>query len=66
MDERQRSECFGLPHGNLIGPVIAGIVLIMIGVSSFFGWDFWYYFWPIVIIIVGILIIVGAIYSRRR
>lgn len=66
MDDRARSECFGLPHGNLIGPLIGGTILILIGVSFFVGWDFWNYIWPILIIIVGLLIIAGAIYGYKN
>ncbi|MCE5213278.1 MAG: zinc-ribbon domain-containing protein [Methanobacterium sp.] len=63
---RQRNECFGLPHGNIIGPVIIGVILILIGLSSIYGFSFWTYVWPALIVIVGILIIAGAIYSTRR
>ncbi len=66
MDDRQRCECFGLPYGNLIGPLIAGIILIMVGLSAFIGWDIWNYLWAVIIIIIGLLIILGAIYSRKR
>jgi len=61
-----KDECFGLPHGNLIGPLIAGAVLILIGLSSIYGFEIWQYFWPVLIVIIGILIISGAIYSSRK
>jgi uncharacterized membrane protein YvbJ len=64
--KRQRDECFGLPHGNIIGPVIIGIILILVGLSSIYGFEIWRYLWPALIVIIGILIIVGAIYSTRR
>ncbi|MDY9923010.1 zinc ribbon domain-containing protein [Methanobacterium sp.] len=64
---RQRNECFGLPHGNIIGPLIGGIILILIGLASFTGFqNIWTYIWPAIIIIIGLLIIVGAIYGSRR
>jgi uncharacterized membrane protein YvbJ len=63
---RQRTECFGLPHGNIIGPLIGGIILILIGLSSIYGWGFWNYLWPAIVIIVGILIIIAAIYGTRK
>lgn len=65
MDDSQCCEFFGLPYGNLIGPLIAGIILIMIGLSAFIGWDIWNYLWVVIIIIIGLLIILGAIYSRK-
>lgn len=64
--DRDGNECFGLPHGNLIGPLIAGLVLILIGVSSIYGFDIWEVFWPVLIVIIGILIIAGAIYSSQK
>ncbi len=63
---RQRNECFGLPHGNIIVPVIIGVLLILFGLSSFYGFSFWTYAWPAIIIIIGLLIIIGAIYGTRR
>lgn len=65
---RQRNECFGLPNGGLIVGIIFGALLILFGISSIYGFAFWRYVWPIVIVIVGILIIAGAItsYNRRK
>ncbi|MBI5680301.1 MAG: zinc ribbon domain-containing protein [Methanobacterium sp.] len=64
---RQRQECFGLPHGNIIGPLIIGIIFILIGLASLTGFkDIWTYIWPAVIVIVGLLIIFGAIYGTRK
>lgn len=60
---RQRNECFGLPHGGLIVGLIVGVLLILFGLSSIYGFAIWNYIWPIVIIIVGILILAGAIYN---
>jgi uncharacterized membrane protein YvbJ len=61
-----KNGCFGLPHGNIIGPVIAGVVLILIGISSIYGFDIWNVFWPVLLVILGILILAGAIYSTRK
>jgi len=63
---RQREECFGLPHGGLIVGVIVGVFLIIFGLSSIYGFSVWQYIWPIVIVIIGILIIGGAIYSYKN
>ena len=59
---RQRNECFGLPHGGLIVGILIGILLILVGLSSIYGLNIWTYLWPIIIILIGILIILGAIY----
>lgn len=65
---RQRNECFGLPYGGLIVGIIFGVLLILFGISSIYGFALMRYIWPIIIVIVGILIIAGAItsYSRRK
>lgn len=63
---RQRNECFGLPGGNIIVPLIIGVILILAGLSSIFGFQFWQYLWPALIIVLGLLIIAGAIYRARR
>lgn len=63
---RQREECFGLPHGNLIVPLIIGIILILWGISSIYGFAIWNYMWPIIVIIVGIIILIAVIYGFRR
>lgn len=63
---RQREECFGLPHGGLIVGVIVGVFLIIFGLSSIYGFSVWQYIWPIVLVIIGILIIGGAIYSYKN
>jgi hypothetical protein len=52
----------------MIVGLLFGILLILFGVSAFYGVAIWRYVWPIIIVIVGILIIAGAIsnYARRR
>jgi uncharacterized membrane protein YvbJ len=62
----RRAVCFGLPYGNLVGPLIAGAVLILIGLSLIYGFNFWQYIWNIILILVGILIILGVILNRRH
>ena len=73
--ERRRAEeeCFGLPHGGAIVGVIIGIIIIVVGLS-------WVpglippevreatepYFWALIIIIVGVLIIAGVLYRYSR
>ncbi len=63
---RHRNECFGLPHGGLIIGILFGVLLILFGLSSYYGFAIWDYIWPIVIVIVGILIIISAIYNYTR
>ena len=48
--------------------LIIGIIVILWGVSSFTEISFGDYFWPLIIIIFGTLIVAGALYqvTRRR
>ncbi|MFH1821697.1 MAG: zinc-ribbon domain-containing protein [Methanobacteriota archaeon] len=72
--ERHEDECFGLPHGGAIFGIIIGAIIIIVGISSLLGrlfnWtvDVWNTIWPALIIIIGVLIVAGAIYvmSKRR
>lgn len=59
-------ECFGLPYGGALIGMIAGIILIVIGFAIYFGVDVWRVLWPTAIIIVGVLIIIGALRSLAR
>jgi hypothetical protein len=68
---RVEGECFGLPNGGMIAGLIVGIIIILAGLGLFLqasGYiaDFWSVFWPIIIVIFGVLILLGALYGRRR
>lgn len=65
---RAEEECFGLPHGGAIVGLIIGIIIILAGLSWVAGIDFGRVFWPLIVIVFGILIVAGALYSygRRR
>jgi p-aminobenzoyl-glutamate transporter AbgT len=73
--EIQRHECFGLPHGGAIVGIIIGIIVILVGILQVPGLipdeildvtD--PFFWPVIVIVFGILIFAGALYQygRRR
>jgi hypothetical protein len=69
--KRVESECFGLPHGGLIASIVAGVIIIFVGLGLFlqasgYTVSFWPYLWPLIIIIVGVLILLGALYRRQR
>jgi len=67
MDDRPREECFGLPYGGAIVGIIVGIFLILIGLSAFYpNIVIRPYIWAIVLVIIGVLIIAGAIYRTTR
>jgi uncharacterized membrane protein YvbJ len=51
-------------RGSIWGIVI-GLIIIIIGVSTLLGIDFWSWLWPSFLILVGLAIIFGAV-SRGR
>jgi len=63
-------ECFGLPNGGMIVGIIVGIIIVFVGLGLFLqasGYAVNFaVFWPIIIVIFGVLIILGALYGRRR
>ncbi len=59
--KRIEKECFGLPHGSTIIGLVIGIIIILIGLSSLAGIDL--EIWSFLIIIIGLLIFGGAVYS---
>ena len=71
--KRAEEECFGLPHGGIIVGAIIGIIIIIVGLSFVPGLippdvreATEQYFWAIIIIVFGILIIAGALYKYSR
>ena len=66
--KRMEDECFGLPHGGAIAGIIFGIIILIWGFAWLTGVDIWENIGPIIAILVGILIVAGAIYgvTRRR
>jgi len=64
--ERRVEECFGLPHGGAIAGIIFGAFIIILGLAMFLGQDIWELIGPSAAIIIGILIVAGAIYRLSR
>jgi len=66
--ERRRAEeeCFGLPHGGAIVGLIIGIIIILVGISQLLDIRIWDYLWALIIIVVGILMVAGALYAYGR
>jgi ribosomal protein L40E len=65
-ERRERDECFGLPYGGAIVGIIFGIIIVIVGLAILSGLEIWNYLGPFFIVIVGILIVAGALYGMRR
>ncbi len=65
---RVENECFGLPNGAAIVGIVIGIIIVLAGLSFFLQatYNISITFWPIIIVIIGILIVAGAIYRSRH
>jgi len=65
-ERRFEEECFGLPYGGAIVGVIFGVIILVFGFAWLLGKSLWGYIGPLMVILVGILIIAGAIYGATR
>ena len=67
---RMEGECFGIQGAASVVWAIFGIIIILIGLGVFlnvaYGISISNYIWPAILVIIGILIIVGALSTRRR
>ena len=50
-------------RGPVMGPLIGGLVLLIIGLAGVMGMTDW---WPIVLIAIGVVVIVGGVTARAR
>ncbi|MFX1510762.1 MAG: zinc-ribbon domain-containing protein [Promethearchaeota archaeon] len=64
--ERAEEECFGIAGGGAIFGVIAGIVVIVLGLALVIQIPIWFVIGPIIGIIFGALIIIFALNSIRH
>jgi tetrahydromethanopterin S-methyltransferase subunit E len=63
---RIQNECFGLPYGGAIIGIIIGMFILLSGLAMLLGLDFSRYSGPFFVIIIGLLIVAGAIYGILR
>ena len=65
---RVEGECFGLPNGGMIVSLVVGIIIILLGIGVFLQvtYGVTLNFWPLILVIVGVLVILGALFGRRR
>jgi hypothetical protein len=60
--------CFGLPYGGIIIGIVIGLFIVILGIAQLLGQDIGAYIGPFILILIGVLIVAGAIYgmSKRR
>ena len=65
---RVEGECFGLPNSGMIAGLVFGIIIILVGLGLFLQTTYGISlnFWPLILIIFGVLMLAGALYRRRR
>ncbi len=63
-EKKKEDECFGLPRGGTIFGLFIGAIIIIVGLQQVLGINI--DIGPFVIIIVGLLIVAGAIYGLTR
>ena len=62
---REEEMCFGLPHHW--GSVLVGLFIIILGISILFrSWIGLQDFWPLLLIFVGLVILLGGFYRHSR
>ena len=66
--KRVENECFGLPNGGMIAAIVFGIIIILVGLTLFLRaqYNINIDVWPFILVIVGVLIVAGALFRRRR
>jgi len=65
---KPEEECFGIPRGGAIVGIAIGIIIVLAGISFLVSevYKISIPWWPFVIILFGILIMIGAFYGLRR
>jgi hypothetical protein len=63
---RIEHECFGLPHGGAIIGIIIGMFIILWGFNMIWNIEIGRYGGAFFVIVIGLLIVAGAIYGVLR
>jgi len=67
---RAESECFGLPHGGIVFGIVIGVIILLWGSFELAKQMKWITtipeIWPFFVIILGLLIVLGALYRLSR
>ena len=59
-------ECFGLPSGGMIFGVLFGIMIVVVGLAILWGQDIERWIGPLFMIMLGLLMVSGALYALTR
>jgi len=65
-EKREKTEKYEKREFGYIGPLIGGLILIFVGLMFYLTVTArlkWQVVWPLLVIIIGIIIIVGAVYA---
>ncbi len=66
-ERRMEDECFGLPHGGAIVGLLIGAIIVLWGLSQIPDlFPKGLPFWPLIIIVFGVLIVAKALYGFGR
>ena len=57
---------FGLSRRTFYGPFIGGAILLLIGLSYLANIYSWANFWPLILVIIGVVVLISAFVGRRR
>ena len=65
---RVENECFGIPNGGMVFAIVIGAIIILLGLSIFINstYNMNIDIWPFILVIFGILLVIGALFRRRR
>ncbi len=68
-EKNEKDEQYEKGGRSYIGPLIGGIILVLIGLSSalsILGYQIWNLTWPVVIVVIGVIIIISALARTAR
>ena len=65
-EKRVEEECFRIPYGGAIAGIIVGVFIILLGLTIAFRLDVWRWAGPLIAIVIGTIIVIGAIFGHRR
>jgi hypothetical protein len=68
-EKQEKGEKYEKREHPFTGPLIGGLILILLGVVSYLqilGYNLWQYIWPFILIIIGLAVLLGALARMAR